>query len=214
MIWEEAQLIAIIPWLPRRGWFPLVLQLLVDLTMLLPEVNGLLFDPDEVAHPYLHGFHLAAWRLSGDLSIGEAFRERLLPPHVQLIDNQRAISTAPSGSSFLPGVLKGATDPLHPSIRTVLAYLQHLPRLGLKHATILNHISALSSCSCWEAPFFWWLGESLVTDRSIRPSVPWFLFGICCWSWWLSLKNLMNLYVWLLPDCCLPPCRCLCPLGL
>ncbi len=37
-------------------------------------------------------------------------------------------------------------DPLHPSIRTVLSYLQHLRRMDWKHSTILSHISALSSC--------------------------------------------------------------------
>ncbi len=38
-------------------------------------------------------------------------------------------------------------DPLHPSIRTVLGYLQHLRHRRLKHSTILSHISTLSSCT-------------------------------------------------------------------
>ncbi len=38
-------------------------------------------------------------------------------------------------------------DPLHPSIRTVLGYLQDFQRRGLKHNTILTHISVLSNCT-------------------------------------------------------------------
>ena len=45
----------------------------------------------------------------------------------------------PSGSAF--------KDPLHSCIRTVLGYLQHLQSRGLKHYTILTHISALSNCT-------------------------------------------------------------------
>ena len=35
VIREKAPIIAIIPWWPKKGWFPLVLQLLVDLLMVL-----------------------------------------------------------------------------------------------------------------------------------------------------------------------------------
>ncbi len=38
-------------------------------------------------------------------------------------------------------------DPLHPSIRTVLSYLQHLKCMDLKHSTILSLVSALSWCT-------------------------------------------------------------------
>ncbi len=86
VIREEAQVIAILPWWPRRGWFPLVLQLLVDLPVMLPERDGLLLAPDGTEFPDLGELRLAAWRLLGDLSAAEAFREKLLPPCVQLID--------------------------------------------------------------------------------------------------------------------------------
>ncbi len=61
---EEAQGIAIIPWWPRRGWFPMVLQLLIDLLLvMLPERDGLLSGVDGVDYPDLHTLRLAAWRL-------------------------------------------------------------------------------------------------------------------------------------------------------
>ena len=46
VIREEAQVIAILPWWLRRGWFPLVLQLLVDLPVMSPERDSLLLVPE------------------------------------------------------------------------------------------------------------------------------------------------------------------------
>ena len=86
VIREEAQVIAILPWWPRREWFPLVLQLLVDLPVMLPERDGLLHAPDGTEFPDLGELYLATWRLLGDLSAAEAIREKLLPPYVHLID--------------------------------------------------------------------------------------------------------------------------------
>ena len=81
VIREEAWVIAILPWWPRRGWFPLVLQLLVDLPVMLPERDGLLLTPDRTEFPSLKELRLAAWRLLGDLSAAEAFREKLCAAH-------------------------------------------------------------------------------------------------------------------------------------
>ena len=94
MIREEAQFIVILPWWPQRGWFPLVLQLLVDLPVMLPERDSLLLAPDGTEFQDLGELHLAAWRISGDLSAAEAFQEKLLPPCVQLIDRRRELATS------------------------------------------------------------------------------------------------------------------------
>ncbi len=82
--------------------------------MLLPEVDATLVGGDGVLHPNLQQLHLAAWRLLGDLSAGEAFRERLQQPFVQLIDRRRAICTMPSAGPFLAGVLEGVLIPFTP----------------------------------------------------------------------------------------------------
>ena len=58
------------------------MRLLVDLPVMLPERDGLLLTPDGTEFPVLGEFRLAAWILSGDLSTAEAFRKKLLPPHV------------------------------------------------------------------------------------------------------------------------------------
>ena len=78
---------------------------------MLPERDGLLLDPDGTEHPNLGELRLAAWRLSGDLSAAEAFREKLLPPYVQLIDRRRELCITPSGGPFVAGVLNGRRIP-------------------------------------------------------------------------------------------------------
>ena len=62
---EEAEVIAILPWWPSRGWFPLVLEMLIDHPVLLPLRTDLLTGPGGESYPSLKSLHLAAWRLSG-----------------------------------------------------------------------------------------------------------------------------------------------------
>ncbi len=81
VIREEAQVIAILPWWPRRRWFPLVLQLQVDLPVMLPECDGLLLAPDRTEFPNLGEFRLATWTLMGDLSAAEAFQATICAAH-------------------------------------------------------------------------------------------------------------------------------------
>ncbi len=78
---------------------------------MLPERDGLLHAPDGTEHPNLGELRLAAWRLSGDLSAAEAFREKLLSPYVQLIDRRRELCITPSGAPFVAGVLVGRRIP-------------------------------------------------------------------------------------------------------
>ncbi len=75
--------------------------------------------------------------------------------------------------SFCRWCSRWEKDPLHPSIRSVLSYLQHLRQRGLKHTTILSHISALSSCTSkvdgvpvGRHPF---VAKWVVGDRSQNP---------------------------------------------
>ncbi len=95
----------ILPWWPRRGWIPAG-----------PAAPG---GPASVATGVRRSYmphrgqnfltswnSLGAWRFSGDLSAGNVFRERLLPPPVPLID-----CTVPSGGPFVTGVLDGRRIP-------------------------------------------------------------------------------------------------------
>ncbi len=107
---EEAEVIAIIPWWPKRGWFPLLLGLLVDLSIMLPEQLDLVLDPWGRGHPGLMTLQLAAWRLSGALSRQQAFLTRLHAPFVVLRESQRDLFMTQSGGYFLAGV-KGDRSP-------------------------------------------------------------------------------------------------------
>ncbi len=108
---EEAQVIAIIPWWPRRGWFPKVLQLLCDLPVMLPERDGLLSGVDGADYPDLHTLRLAAWRLSGDLSVGAEFRRMLQTLSAPPTGRLREICITPSGSVFVAGAVDGVRIP-------------------------------------------------------------------------------------------------------
>ncbi len=86
-------------------------------------------------------------------------------------------------------------DPLHPSIRIVLSYLQHLQQLGLAHNTILSHITTLSACTGnWSmeqrwADTPWWLDGLWATGQRIHLIGSWFNLGVCWWFWWHSLVS-------------------------
>ncbi len=67
--------------------------------------NSLLLNSDGSEFSDLQELHLAAWCLP------EAFRERLLPPHVQLIDHRCELYTTSSGAPFVTGVLDGRRIP-------------------------------------------------------------------------------------------------------
>ncbi len=64
-----------------------MLHLLIDLSVFLPERDNLILGLDGSGHPDLQDFRLATWGPSGDLSTGEAFREKLQLPFAQLIDS-------------------------------------------------------------------------------------------------------------------------------
>ncbi len=53
---------------PKGGWYPLVLNLLVDHLILLPQHNDLLPGPQGELHPDLGTLFLAVWRLRRSLS--------------------------------------------------------------------------------------------------------------------------------------------------
>ncbi len=78
---------------------------------MLPECDSLLLVPDGTEFPNLRELRLAAWRLLGYLFAAEAFREKLLPPYVQLIDRRCELCTMPSGGPFVAGVLDGRRIP-------------------------------------------------------------------------------------------------------
>jgi hypothetical protein len=108
---EEAEVIAILPWWPARGWFPLVLDLLVDLPILLPLQPDLLVNPAGESYPSLSTLHLAVWRLSGKRYKQEEFLRKL----PQLLANPSEIAlkhyTTRSGNVLFAGARNAISIP-------------------------------------------------------------------------------------------------------
>ncbi len=108
---EEADVIAILPWWPRRGWFPLVLSLLVDLPVVLPVRPDVISNPQGLPHPGLSTLRLAAWRLSRKHSKQREFQQQLHAPSALVKDSLREICTTPNGGIFAAGALNTASIP-------------------------------------------------------------------------------------------------------
>ena len=121
----------------KRGWFPLVLSLLVDLPVLLPR------QPDLVL--ILRGRYTQVSRPSGNLLSGETLQAAGVSEAAALLrDNLRGICIMPGGRPFLAGEHQG--HPLRPSPQQVVVYLELLASVPVGHNTILMHLSTLSGC--------------------------------------------------------------------
>ena len=108
---EEAEVIAILPWWPNRGWFPLLLDLMVDLPILLPLRDYLLKGLDGLPHPSLKSLHLAAWRLSGNSCRRREFLKGLPKRLASPFGPAPRLYTSRNGDILYAGVLTGISIP-------------------------------------------------------------------------------------------------------
>ena len=95
----------IAPLWPRQPWFPLLLQLLVDVPLGIPPRWNLLSQP--CSRQYYQGperLHLHAWRLSRDSSLRRAFLGTLPAASPGLSDLPHLPFTNPDGESSVIGV--------------------------------------------------------------------------------------------------------------
>ncbi len=126
VIREEAQVIAILAWWLWRGWFPLVLQLLVDLPVMLPKHDGLLLAPDGTGFLDLGGTPPSCLETLGrSLRSRGVLREAAATISAAHRPSTRALYHA-KWQTFCRWCYGREKDPFHPSIRMVLSYLQHL----------------------------------------------------------------------------------------
>ena len=101
---SRAMMILVAPFWPRQPWFPLILQMLVDLPLRLPQDPYLLSQRGgRILHPDLRSLDLVAWKLSTDASILRGFHEELLilPPTPGEVPQLRL--TIPDWRSTTPG---------------------------------------------------------------------------------------------------------------
>jgi hypothetical protein len=113
---EEATMILIAPWWPRRSWFPGLLALLRDVPRLLPLDNPLLLSQKKgrLIHPQPEIFHLVAWPVSGKASLIQAFHQKLLQQSCLHTPSQPSLHTKTAGHIFLSGVGQEVVIPLLP----------------------------------------------------------------------------------------------------
>ncbi|XP_077991032.1 uncharacterized protein LOC144445368 [Glandiceps talaboti] len=114
---ESSSVILVAPLWPNRSWFPVLLSLLVDFPVVLPDQENLLSQGRGIVHPNPSLFHLHAFRLSNDPSVRRDFLNKLpqsLPDHKETAPS---IPMEKSGKDSLIGVVEG---------RRILSI--HLPR--------------------------------------------------------------------------------------
>ena len=75
---QGTSIILIVPFWPRKEWFPDLLQAIVDTPRLLPTRTDLLRQPHfHRFHDSLHVLQLTAWKLSSDFSVTRVIPEEL-----------------------------------------------------------------------------------------------------------------------------------------
>ncbi len=79
LIQDQATMVMITPLWPTQSWFPILLELSVDIPRMFHPEQDLLTSPLGEFHQLTanHTIRLIAWRLSGVVSIAKAFRRRL-----------------------------------------------------------------------------------------------------------------------------------------
>lgn len=103
---DQAELILVAPNWPARPWFPELMDLLSDLPRTLP-VSPRLLRQGRVFHERPDLLHLHAWRLSGDLTVTQAFQDGLPDGWPDQSNHLPRTSTNPSGPSSFVGVVNG-----------------------------------------------------------------------------------------------------------
>ncbi len=108
---EKALVVLVCPIWPSQPWFPLLLELACDMPRILPPSPRLLTSPFGAAHPLSGSTMLAAWRLSGDLCLGRACRQRWSTYSWPARARPRTLLTGQPGSTGVIGVWENISIP-------------------------------------------------------------------------------------------------------
>lgn len=75
---DQANVVIICPVWPSQPWYPILLELSIDVPLWLLMSNNLLLSPTGNPHPLLEtsSLTLAAWKLSGIISEAKAFQSQ------------------------------------------------------------------------------------------------------------------------------------------
>ena len=98
---DQCELILIAPHWPQAIWFPLLLTMLVQSPLRIPNIPRLLSQPWGQIHRDPSNLQLPAWRVSGIPSAAETVRSTLPPVSVDPSESLLWRSMSPSGGSLL-----------------------------------------------------------------------------------------------------------------
>ena len=103
---DQAWVLLIAPWWPRRNWFLDLIGLLAGYPRTLPIRPDLIAQPiSGVTHPRLGALHLTAWPLSGKPTCRRAFLNGLPPSSPAAAGNQRAPRIIPASQVISNGAI-------------------------------------------------------------------------------------------------------------
>jgi len=113
IIRDQASLILICPYWPSQSWFPILLELAVDIPRIFSFQSNLLSSAQKENHPQIldGSLRLVAWKLSGVTSASKAFRTKLQTFYWRDQDPQQSLHTSLPGSHGEIGAYKGITIP-------------------------------------------------------------------------------------------------------
>jgi hypothetical protein len=113
LIQDRATTIMITPFWPTQSWFPILLELSVDIPRMFHPEQDLLISPLGEFHQLTanHTIRLIAWRLSGVVSIAEVFRQKLSNSSFQQQGRTRTLHTSQRGMVGVIGTTHGTSNP-------------------------------------------------------------------------------------------------------
>ena len=150
---EQSTIVLVAPVWRNQVWFPMLLDLAVELHLLLAHRSDLLLDSKDQPHPLVctNRLRLAAWKISSNNTQQQEFQKKLQPCYLQDGAQAPTLLTKLDGNSRVAGVREGRLIPFHVEynlscgIQPFLEFITSLFKEGLEYHTINLIRSAVSS---------------------------------------------------------------------
>jgi len=111
---QKAKLLIVAPLWKNQFWYPLLLNSLYSLPILLPPVQDLLMNPENQTHPLCQhsALHLVAWPISGNQADVDRFQKEQCQSWKAQSDQVQSLHTNQHGHHTFAGVVQEAWIPL------------------------------------------------------------------------------------------------------
>ena len=117
---QKAKLLLVAPFWKNQFWYPLLLNSLYSLPILIPSVPDLLTNPENLLHPLCQQstFYLVAWPISGNLVEVDNFQKELYQSWGTPLDQVPRLHTSQHGHPTFAGVLQRVWIPFKSLFQT------------------------------------------------------------------------------------------------